>query len=308
MSTLTIQPAPTSAEGLAQNAQAAKTVAEAAGDLIAEPKLDGWRMLAQVTDNGVRMFSRTAKEYTGRLPAVEAELAALFPAGTWLDGEAVAIRVEDGRVFNDWGVAQSALSSSTGKGAAHADKITFMAFDLLAHGGIDARPLPFRSRRALLEEALRDEPLQRVQLNAQLPATDETHAALIAAGFEGTVVKNLDAAYASGQRGKGWWKLKATHTIDAVVMGYKDGKDGFAGMVGAVEFGQFVDGVLVSRGFCSGMDMRTRLAITKDQPGWVGAVIEVAHMGAMPSGGLRHPQFKRRRTDKLATDCTFHDA
>lgn len=299
---------PTSAEGLAQNAKAIKSVTEAGiANAVLEPKLDGWRLLAHIQTGRVDVYSRTAKSYSGRLPAIEKELAALFPAGTWVDGEAVAIRVENGLVINDWGQAQSALSSTAGKAEAAADAITFMAFDLIAYDDIDIRSLPFSTRRAALERIFNGEATERVQLNAQVEPTDNNHEAFIAQGFEGSMLKNLNAPYASGKRGAGWFKLKATTTIDTVIMGYKEGKDGFAGMIGAIIFGQHdKNGTLVERGSCSGMDMRTRKLISKDTTKHLGRVIEVAHMGEMPSGGLRHPQFKRWRDDKLAADCGIH--
>jgi DNA ligase 1 len=308
MSAPAITRLPITADGLAQNAKAVGSVKEACvANAVLEPKLDGWRLLAHIHDDGVSVYSRTAKSYSGRLPEIEQELAGLFPAGTWVDGEAVAIRIEDGLVINDWSQAQSALSSGQGKAQAAADAITFMVFDLIAYDNIDVRPLPFSKRRSALERIFDDEEVDRVQLNAQFEPTDENHEALVSQGFEGSMLKSLDAPYGSGKRGAGWFKLKATATIDAVVMGYKEGKDGFAGMIGAIIFGQYEDGALVERGSCSGMDMKTRKKITADTEGHIGMVIEVAHMGAMPSGGLRHPQFKRWRTDKLAEDCGVHN-
>ena len=47
-------------------------------------------------------------------------------------------------------------------------------------------------------------------------------------------VKSLDATYRSGQRGAGWFKLKPQTTIDAVIMGYQEGRNGFSGLVGAI--------------------------------------------------------------------------
>lgn len=305
MPTLTVPTAPTSAQGLAQNLKAAKTVAEAVAGhpSVLEGKLDGWRLLAHVHEDGVDVFSRTAKCYTGRLAAIEQELADNFPAGTWIDGEAVAIRVEGTAIYNDWGVAQSALSS--GKATHHADKITFMVFDLLAHGGLDIRALPFIERREALETIFDATNMERVQLNAQFRATEENHAALIAQGFEGSVVKHMDAAYASGQRGRGQFKLKATDERDVIVTGFKAGDGGFTGMVGAVTFGQMVDGEIVERGRCSGMNMATRENMTKNPAHWLGTVIEIRHMGVMESGTFRHPQFRRPRPDKMPESCVW---
>jgi ATP-dependent DNA ligase len=317
MTSLTTEPdalAAYPADALPMNAKAAKTVAEATGGKpsVMEPKFDGWRLIVHRAADGVRIFSRTGKRYDGRLPEIEAEVAERFPAGTWLDAEAVAIRVEGAKVYNDWGVAQSVLSSGR-SGAAQRSKVTLMVFDLLAHGGIDARSLTFERRRYLLDKIFAEGGWSRVALTAQLEATEANHDLLVAQGFEGSMVKRLDATYASGARGWQQRKLKATATIDAVVMGFQAGRNGFSGMVGAVIFGQHdADGRLVERGRCSGMTMAVREDMTADPDAWLGSVIEIAHMGVnvgeSESGRFRHPQYKRRRADKRADQVTVHDA
>jgi ATP-dependent DNA ligase len=108
-------------------------------------------------------------------------------------------------------------------------------------------------------------------------------------------------------------RLKPQTTIDAVIMGFKPGENGFSGLVGAVVFGQYDEnGTLVERGRCSGMDMRTRIDMTQNfESKWMGAVVEIAHMGVSigegESGRFRHPQFKRRRTDKALHEVVIHD-
>lgn len=306
------------AASAAQNCLTATSVESIANlrDCVVEPKADGWRLLAHVHDNGVDLYSRTGKSYTGRMPHVEAELLDRFPAGTWLDGEAVAFGIDKdtGNIVQEWGVAQSVLSTH-GRHPKRQDT-TYVVFDLLAHGGLDIRTLPFRARRDALETIF-DTPFAALTLMVQMPATEDSHEALIASGFEGSVVKALDAPYASGKRGKGWWKIKPQATIDAIVTGYKPGEGGFKGLIGAIEFAQHdADGNLIHRGRCSGMDFRTRVWMTENIDRLVAeqAVIEVKHMGTMPAtdgypcGSLRHPQYKRRRTDKTPAEVTLHDS
>src|SRR5262245_6104904 len=55
-----------------------------------EPKFDGFRTIAHVKDAKTRIFSRTPKEMTGKVPHVENVLTAYFPDDTILDGELVA--------------------------------------------------------------------------------------------------------------------------------------------------------------------------------------------------------------------------
>lgn len=275
---------------------------------VAEPKWDGWRIIAHVREDDVALYSRSGKSYNGKLPKVEAELLAHFPAGTWLDGEAVAIRVEGGIVFNDWKVAQSVLSK-VGADAA-ADRISYMVFDLIAHRDIDARTLPLIDRRGLLEQIFEDEDFSATMLSPITEATEENIAAYIAAGYEGAVVKRLDKPYGAGKReGGGWTKVKPKITIDTVIMGFKPGENGFKGLIGAVIFGQHDPdtGKLVERGKCSGMDMRTRQDMSANPEKYIGKVLEVKLVSTMGGAG-NPPQFGRMRVDRKPESVVTHDA
>lgn len=302
--TSSLPKAPESARNLAQNAEAPKgglgveaiEAIAAVRESVAEPKLDGWRLLVHVAEDGVHLRTRSAKSATGKLPHVEEELASYLPPGTWIDGEAVAFTVEGG-VRHDWGSVQSVLGSDAGKARLRGRKVTFVAFDLLAYDGIDARGLPLRERRALLEQAVRES--DNVRLSEQREPTSDELARALDEGYEGLIVKALDAHYASGRRsGAGWTKFKPTKSLDGVVMGFTDGKASFEGLAGAIRVGQVVDGELVEVLTCSGMDMATRRDMTDNPERWIGRVVEVAFQERMPTGGYRSPQFKRLREDK----------
>lgn len=266
--------------------------------LVMEPKLDGFRLLAFRGPNGVDTFTRTGKSQKGKLPHIEAALSAL-PENTWLDGEICAL---DPDGLPEWGKVQSKMGSNAGDPTG---SLTYVVFDALTYGGLDIRPLPMADRRTALATILAGVSDTRVTLSAQRPATHSYHDALVEEGHEGTIVKDPTASYASGKRGHGWTKFKANDEMDVVIMGFKDGENSFAGMIGAIEFGQFKDGVLTYRGRCSGMDMKMRKALSNDRPGHMGKVISLAYMGIMPSGSPRHPQYKRFRTDKLPIDCEW---
>jgi bifunctional non-homologous end joining protein LigD len=310
---------------LAQNAQPTKAFPGSTdGKKVGEPKYDGWRLIAVVRDDHVDFYSRSGKTYNV-LTVIEAELLAtvtaddgtvrrVFPAGTILDGEVVALVVQDGKVINEWGTTQSVMTKGGAVAAAMSAKVSYMVFDLIAHAHIDARPLPYDKRRALLERIFdaHGEQFAKVKLTPQVEPTEQSYAALLAQGFEGMVVKRRNAPYASGKReGAGWEKAKPTTTIEGVIMGFTPGKEGFTGMVGAVVFGQHDGKGLVERGKVSGMDMRTRLAMTKNPDQWIGKVIEIAHegvsIGNSDTGRFRFPRMKRVRPDKDAAQVTLHD-
>lgn len=290
---------------LAWNADKALTVAEATGGrpAVVEPKYDGIRLLVHVTEDGVEMYARSGNSKRGHLLHVEQQIAAHFPPGTWLDGEAVAFKINDrGAVVHEWGGAQSVLGGNP-KAEAAQRAVSFVVFDLISFGGTDARPLPYSGRRELLESAMEGFDGDAVFLSPAVPATEEAHEANLAAGYEGSMVKLIDARYASGRRGHGQVKLKPQDTDDAVIVGYKDGNGAFEGLVGALALGMVVDGELVEVTTCSGMTYELRCEISANRDKYLGRVIEFAHHGVMPSGGYRHPQFKRFRDDKAVEQC-----
>lgn len=275
--------------------------------LVMEKKWDGFRLLVYRHANGVAFYTRTGKAQTGKLPHLEALFSAL-PEETWLDGELVAF---DAQGMPEWGKVQSKMGSNAGDPQG---ELVYIAFDILTYGtvdeegqtfGLDLRPLPLMDRRVALETVITPLAGQRLQVCEQRPASHAYHEALVEQGFEGTIVKDPTAPYASGKRGHGWTKFKANDEMDVVIMGFKDGENSFTGLIGAIEFGQYQNGVLTYRGRCSGMDMKMRKQLSADRPGHLGKVISLAFMGIMPSGSPRHPQYKRFRTDKLPTDCEW---
>jgi bifunctional non-homologous end joining protein LigD len=274
----------------------------APGTWTMEPKYDGIRVLAHVKDGEVDFFTRTGNKQNGKLPHVEAELLAAFPANTWLDGEVVQFGENGTQV---WGGAQSCIGSSVAKAAIASVNCTYVVFDCMAYDGLDIRPLPLEGRRQVLDTHLSEEG-EYIMASPQFDPQDTLYDMWLERGYEGAMVKRLDSAYSSGVRSKNWIKLKANDLADVVVMGYKPGESSFAGMIGAVEFGQYDDqGNLVNRGRCSGMDMATRRDITANQTEYIGRVFSCSYMTIMPSGALRHPQFKKWRDDKPAEDCQW---
>lgn len=303
---------------LIQHGPTAKTVAEAVGKhpAILEPKYDGWRVVARVCEDGCRLYTRSGQDITNRWPALRDALSAL-PTGTILDGEAVAfVEAQDGSMQPRWGVVQSILGSGDAKAALKSGALTYVAFDLLSHGGIDARALVLEQRRVLLEQLHSRGVLGACTiLVPQFDPSEETHAALLDAGYEGSMVKWLDAPYRSGAEHKSWCKLKPQTTDEAIVVGFKPGTEGssFDGLIGAIEFAQHdkTNGELTHRGRCSGMDFEVRVWVTANQDALLGEVFEFAHHGVMPPseknphGGYRHPQWKRWRKDKAPEEVSF---
>ncbi len=95
----------------------------------------------------------------------------------------------------------------------------FLAFDLLARDDEALLELPFEQRRAALEGFPFAPP---VELTPCVRSAAEAERWLRSA--EGVIAKRLDAPYRPGER-EGMAKIKRVRTIDAVVIGWRPGKE-----------------------------------------------------------------------------------
>lgn len=184
------------------------------GSLSYEPKWDGYRCVAIHDDAGVTLWSRQGKELTGYFPELTAALASDVPPGCVVDGEAV---IWAGGML-DFSALQQRLGAGpkTLPGLVRQTPASYVAFDVLAVAGHDARALPLSQRRALLEELARGwaPPL------SLSPATTDPHEAvgwfeeLPQTGIEGLVIKGTDQPYTQGARS--WLKLKHRETVEII--------------------------------------------------------------------------------------------
>ncbi|HET7670999.1 MAG TPA: DNA ligase D [Burkholderiales bacterium] len=178
-------------------------------DWMWEPKLDGYRVLAFISEGGVSLKTRRGLALDA-FPRLESELAAQAVSAMVLDGELVAFDEAGKPSFN---AMQNARRQTP---------VVFYCFDLLHFAGLNLRKAPYRDRRRWLAQCLL--PAQRVQL---VHATEEGVAlqqAALKSGLEGVVGKHKRSAYEPGRRSASWLKIKATQSAEFVVGGYTRGK------------------------------------------------------------------------------------
>lgn len=290
---------------------------------ILEPKYDGWRGIVIVQDGKAEVYNRSQKCYTGQLPELEAELAKL-PEGTILDGELVCMaQREDGSWDNDFHHIHTVMRSNTTLPSQRA-RIQYVVFDCLAHGPEDYDDITSwvqSLRRDMAETLLSTYQPKGVSLTIQAPATQTHHDALVALGFEGTVVKDQARAYAFGKRGHGWFKIKATRTVDMVVMALPvNGKNQYEGQVGHMVLGQYASpeiaalhlghpssACVVKRCTVNPPDQATRRDMTEAPDKYIGRCVEIKVYGWNEDGGPRHPTFVRWREDKDPAECDWRN-
>ncbi len=284
------------------------------GDWAYEPKWDGFRAIAFVDGGELHLQSRNGKPLNRYFP----ELA--FPPGRYVvDGEIVILDEHGGQEF---GLLGQRIHPAASRVAMLAERTParFVAFDLLAHDDELLLGLPFRDRRERLE-ALVTEPLGLTPFSL-----DPADAQPWLRGGEGVVAKELDAPYLPGERA-GMVKVKRVRTIDAVVLGWRPGKE--ERTVGSLIIGLYEpDGGLRVVGHSSGFSAKEKRALVdrlapyetgkrgSGEPSrwsagrdleWVelrpDLVVEVT-FDHVSDGRIRHgAKVKRWRDDKAPREC-----
>ncbi|MGO9322490.1 MAG: ATP-dependent DNA ligase [Solirubrobacteraceae bacterium] len=290
-------------------------------DYCYEIKLDGFRCLAFVDGGEAFLQSRGGKPLGRYFP----ELA--FPAGRYvLDGE-IVVRGSDGREdFDALGQRIHPAVSRIERLAGETPAV-YVAFDLLAHEQDSLLEIPFAERRAALERLLASEAFARapVELMPTVATAGEARRWLEQA--EGAIAKERSAPYRPGER-KGMAKVKRLRTIDAIVVGWRPGKE--PGTVGALILALYDGPELRVVGHCSGLSAAEKKRLvgflapyesgergSADPSRWSAGkelewvalrpelVVEI-DFDHVSAGRIRHgAKLRRWRDDKPPRECTF---
>jgi ATP-dependent DNA ligase len=217
-----------------------------------EPKFDGFRAIAFVDGDEVYIQSRSGRPLGRYFPEVT------FAPGCYIvDGEIVIDDDSDpAHPTQDFGALQNRLHPAASRVQLLAEQTPahFVAFDLLAIGDATLLELPYAERRTALTQVTEQ---YGIDLTPSTTDPDATEPWL--AGGEGVVAKELAAPYRPGQR-KGMVKVKRVRTIDAVVVGYRPGKE--PRTVGSLILGLYdPDGKLHVVGHSSGLRAAEKRAL-----------------------------------------------
>ena len=215
---------------------------EGSGEWLYDPKWDGFRSIVFRDGSEIVLGSRNEKPLTRYFPdLVEAMLQSL-PERCVIDGE-LLVEVDGVADFDSLGQRIHPADSRVRKLAAETPAC-FVAFDLLALGDRDVRPLPLAERRALLNDALAD---VRTRSNGSVRVTPATTSRDLAAdwfirfeaaGCDGIMAKKLSDPYVENKRTM--IKVKHQRTVDCVVAGFRWHKHG--GIVGSLLLGLYGSG------------------------------------------------------------------
>jgi ATP-dependent DNA ligase len=212
-----------------------------------EPKYDGFRAIVFVDGDECMIQSRGGKSLSRYFPELS------FAPGRYvLDGE-IVIDSPDGH--EDFGALQNRIHPAQSRIAMLAEQTParYVAFDVLALGDEVLMEKPFAQRRRVLETDVPGPP------DVTPLSREPDHAQPWLQGGEGVVAKDLTAPYRPGQR-TDMFKIKRLRTIDAVVVGYRPGKE--EGTVGSLILGLYDQaGELHVVGHSSGLRAKEKRAL-----------------------------------------------
>ncbi|GGV07830.1 ATP-dependent DNA ligase [Actinomadura cremea] len=324
-------------------AKAVKTMPQ--GDLLYEPKWDGFRCVVFRDGDEVELSSRGEKPLTRYFPELVEAVKRELPERCVVDGEIVlpqGTRLDFDKLQQRIHPAASRITLLSEQTPA-----SFVAFDLLALGDESFLEMPLGERRRRLVDTLSG-------VNAPIhvtPASDSYELALRwfdefeGAGLDGVIAKPRDLPYEPDKRVQ--FKVKHERTCDCVVAGFRWHKSG--PIVGSLLLGLYNDkGHLQHVGVAASFTMKRRAELVEElqpyrmdsyeghpwsewarqteatvdrMPGaisrWTGKkdlswvalrpepVVEVAYE-AMEGDRFRHTaRFRNWRPDRTPESCTY---
>jgi ATP-dependent DNA ligase len=290
-------------------------------DYCYEVKLDGFRCLAFVDGEEVFLQSRNGRPLGRYFPELT------LPPGRYvLDGE-IVVRGADGR--EDFDALGQRIHPAQSRVTLLAEQTpaVYVAFDLLAREDESLLERPFHERRAALESLLAGERFAAAPVELMATVSTEREAQEWLQHAEGAIAKERSAPYRPGER-KGMAKVKRVRTIDAVLLGWRPGKE--EGTVGALILGLYDGPKLRVVGHCSGLSAAEKRRLvgflapyesgergSADPSRWSAGkelewialrpelVVEI-DFDHVSAGRIRHgAKLRRWRDDKPARECTF---
>lgn len=180
-------------------------------DWLYELKYDGYRIVAFVEGNSVRLITRNGNDYMERFYNIASSLIDLAAGRAMvLDGE-MAITDESGKT--DFQALQNYMKNRKTL------TLTYIVFDLLALDGADLRGRRLIDRKEMLETLMENAPDNLYYSRHIKGNGKESFAAACEADMEGIIGKKANSYY-SGTRNGDWIKLKCDKRQEFVIGGY----------------------------------------------------------------------------------------
>jgi bifunctional non-homologous end joining protein LigD len=185
-----------------------------------EIKWDGYRAVAFIENNKVRLISRNQNELTARYPELKDLPNFVKAKNAILDGEVVALD-EQGRASFSLMQQRTGFRPGGRRTATNADvPVLYYAFDLLYLDGFDWRRVPLEIRKKKLASILVTGDFLRYSDHYEQQGKALFEIAR-QKGLEGILAKKRDSIYQE-RRSSEWLKIKIRHRLEAVIGGYTE--------------------------------------------------------------------------------------
>jgi len=259
---------------------------------IFEPKFPGRRLLLEVENGAVRLYSRNGEDVTSRYPELH-RVPLEDTSGALLDGQAVCFDPESGRIDAGSGAdGRHGLTRPMSiREAAIVRPVHFFVYDVLRYRDKDVRSLRLSGRRQLLLDALEGNRYISPAMSVEGRGID-LYEGLRGRGPEGIVAKRLSSPYV-GRRDDNWLSVRYYEYAVVQIAGFRKNQFGWLMRhrgrdVGLLEIG------IPSAHKNAFMGVSRRIATGEDRDYvYVDPAIEarVRYRSLSPTGELLHPEF-----------------
>ncbi len=173
-----------------------------------EIKFDGFRCGLFLENGCMRLLSRQGTNLTSWFPELAEIAADVAGTNALLDGEII---IGSGSVesFN----ILLRRARLRGRSIKDALPVSFVAFDVLSHEGVDWMPRPLTERREYLRSIVTES--KRVAVSRVFPDGPALLSVAAAHGLEGIVAKDRRSIYEPGARSRAWLKTKVPGASEA---------------------------------------------------------------------------------------------
>tara|TARA_B100000674_G_scaffold486448_1_gene495021 strand:+ start:82 stop:1305 length:1224 start_codon:yes stop_codon:yes gene_type:complete len=256
-------------------------------EVYVEPKLDGIRCLAIVENGEAKLFTRAGKLISNFDETVGKELSHLKDG--CYDGEIMSVDFRE------------LMRQVNRKEDKDISSVYFALFDYLTlkEWKTKTGTMSTKDRYKILTSQIPEnslkyiKPVQRSLAPAIYEMLKGYHDAFVKAGYEGAMIKDVNATYCFG---RDWsvMKFKSFFDADVPIIGTLEGTGKHRGKLGSFVIDYKGKEVRVGSGLTD--SLREELWIDREKH--VGRIIEVRYQEETPDGSLRFPTFVCFRNDK----------
>lgn len=286
-------------------------------DWVFEVKWDGYRAMAEISQEEIKLYSRNGLSFLRLYPQVAEELKRINEE-VILDGEIIVLNKNNKPDFQK---LQQYDNHPT-------LPIIYYVFDCLSHNGKSLTQLPLLERKKIAEKVLIKSKVIRYSDHV-LQSGIEFFSKVIQMDLEGMIAKRASSHYYPGKRSRDWLKIKNHNTQDTVIAGYTAPR-GSRECFGALILGIYMGGKLkyighTGTGFTAAILKEVyevlkplkretspfdKKIVVNSPVTWVEPVMVCAikFTEITEEGILRHPVFLGLRMDKAAEETTTLDA